>query len=340
MSLVIATPQPASAGVPAVAVAGTSPASTAQISTARISTARISAGPARGMLLAASAISLFAIMNALVKWLAADYSVPQLLFFRSLFAFVPIGIFLWRSGGVSRLKTRHPGLHLLRGTIGIAATCGFFYAFAKLPLAEATSIGFAIPLFVTALSVPMLGEHVGWRRTIAVLVGLVGVLVVLRPGAVAFEPAAAIALAAAFGAAATMLMSRRLSRTDHSAAIAFHYSLFAVLASGLMLPFAWVTPSLVDLALFACVGLVGGGGLILITEAYARAPAAVIAPFEYVHILWATGLGLFVWGTIPGWNVALGAAIVIASGLYILHRETRLGVARGAAAKAQAHPSR
>ena len=318
MSLVAASPGPASATARIVPAAAAATATTNR---------------AHGIVFAALAISLFAIMNALVKWLAADYPVPQLLFFRSLFAFVPITIFLARAGGPRLLRTSHPGLHVLRGVIGVGATLAFFHAFAVLPLAEATSIGFAIPLFVTMLSVPMLGEQVGWRRTIAVLVGLVGVLVVLRPGAAAFEPAAAIALAGAFGAAATMLLSRRMSRTDHSAGIAFHFSLITVVASGLMLPFFWVTPSLVDLALFVCVGLIGGAALILITEAYARTPAAVVAPFEYGHILWATGLGLFVWGTIPGWNVALGAAIVIASGLYILHRETTLGVAKGAPAK-------
>jgi drug/metabolite transporter (DMT)-like permease len=281
----------------------------------------------------AASISLFSILNAAIKSLSAEYSLFELVFFRQFFALPVVLALLWRSGGASLLRTYMLKTHILRGVLGTLGTVGFFYGLARLPLADAIAIGFATPVLITALSMPILGEQVGWRRWSAVAAGFAGVMVIVRPGAGVVDVTALVIIVACTAVAVHMLLSRRLSRTEHSATIALYFTLASTAAAALLLPFGWVTPSLGDLALFAVLGLASGVALLLATHAYRLAAAAVVAPFEYIHILWATALGFLFWGDVPGWNVAMGAAIVIASGLYILHREVRLGRAAATAAK-------
>lgn len=291
---------------------------------------------ASGIIFMALAISLFALQNALVKWLAADYGTIQIIFFRHAFGLIPIAIFLWRSGGLPLLATSRRRDHIVRSLLGLVATAAIFYAFGQMPLANATAIAFTVPIFITALSVPMLGEQVGWRRWSAVFVGFAGVLVVLKPGADMLDPASLILIGGCFVVAYTMIMSRKMSRTEHTATIAVYVTVISIAVTAILLPFTWVTPVGTDWLLFAGVGLLGGMGFMLVTHAYRVSQAAVVAPFEYIHILWAITLGYLVWNEIPGTNVAVGALIVIASGLYIVHRETARG--RPPLARRKLHP--
>ena len=278
-----------------------------------------------GIGLGALAFGLFSLMDALVKWLSATYPVPQILVCNALFALAPVGAMVMRRGGLPQLRTRRLGLHLLRGLLGTTGGFLAFYAFSRLPLADAYAIIFATPLLITALSVPILGEAVGWRRWSAVLVGFLGVLVMLRPGVAPIGPGSLAALGAACASACAILLVRKLSVTETTTSIAFYSNVTAVVLIGTAFSPTFVVPSLLDLALMAASGLIGGTALLVLIAAYRRSAAALVAPFQYSQMLWAILLGALVWGDLPEPAMLLGASIVAGSGLFILYRETALG---------------
>lgn len=274
------------------------------------------------------AVSLFGVMDALVKWLAASYPTVQIMFFRSLFALPPILLMVWRGAGgrahnaLVLLRTRQPAGHALRSVFGCGAMLLFFYSYKFLPLAEVTAIAFAAPIFIACLSVWLLQERVGLHRWSAIVVGFIGMLVIVRPGAGLLESATLIVVGATLLYALAIIQIRRLSRSEPSATIAFWFTAFCTAMTGLALPFFWQTPDGIDLLLLIAVGLIGGAAQLCMTQAYGLAPAAVVAPFDYVHLLWAVVIGWYVWGDFPDLVTWIGSAIVIASGLYILWRET------------------
>jgi drug/metabolite transporter (DMT)-like permease len=198
-----------------------------------------------------------------------------------------------------------------------------FAAYHLMPLADAVAISFMAPLVLTALSVPILGERVGIHRWSAVIVGFGGVLVIVNPGAGMLSLGVAVAIGAAVAQALSMVTIRQLNRTDRPLAIVFYYMLFSTLFTALPLPLLWQAPSGTDWALAVLMGGTGCLGQYLMTRAFSLAPAAVVSPFNYVGLLWATVLGWIFWGDVLTLHVVIGAAIVIASGLYILYRETR-----------------
>jgi drug/metabolite transporter (DMT)-like permease len=278
-----------------------------------------------GLGLGALAFGLFSLMDALVKWLSADYPVPQILLCNALFALVPVGAMVARGGGLPQLRTRRLGLHLVRGVLGTTGGFLAFYAFSRLPLADAYAIIFATPLLITALSVPILGEAVGWRRWSAVLIGFVGVLVMLRPGVAPLGAGSLAALGAACASACAILLVRKLSITETTPSIAFYSNVTAVVLVAIVFGRAFVLPSPIDLALMATSGLLGGTALLVLIAAYRRSPAALVAPFQYSQMLWALLLGALLWSDFPEPAMLLGASIVAGSGLFILYRETTLG---------------
>ena len=280
---------------------------------------------ASGIGLGALAFGLFSIMDALIKWLSATYPVPQLVVFNALFALIPVALMTMSRGGLPQLRTRRLGLHLLRGTLGTLGGLLAFYAFSRLPLADAYAIIFATPLLITALSVPILGEAVGWRRWCAVLVGFAGVLVMLRPGIAPVGPGSLAALGAACASACAILLVRKLSVTETTASIAFYSNLTAATLIAATFSPTFTLPSFHDLMLMAVSGLLGGSALLILIAAYRRTPAALVAPFQYTQMLWAIVLGALFWGDLPETAMLLGASIVAASGLFILYRETALG---------------
>lgn len=267
------------------------------------------------------AVALFAVMDAIVKWLSVYYPVSQLVFFRSLLAFVPLSVMIARDGGWRGLRTSRPGGHVLRSLIGMTSMVLFFWAFAVLPLAEAVAISFSGPLFLTLLSIPLLGERVGPRRWLAVLAGFVGVLLIVRPGSGLFGLTALIPVGAALGFALAMICVRRLSITESNTAIVFYFTLTCTAVSALALPFEWVTPALEHWLPLIAIGLIGGTAQLFMTQAFRLAPASTVAPFEYTAIVFALSFGVLIWNEIPDAWMLVGTAIVIGSGLYILHRE-------------------
>ena len=297
---------------------------------------------ARAIGLYSVAILLLSVMDVLIKWLSAEYSTVQIVFFRALFGMVPMMLLIPRSGGLAALKTRRWPLHALRGLIGLATALCFFFAFGLMPLADAYAIAFAAPLVMTALSVPILGESVGIRRWLAVLAGFVGVIVMLRPGTAGLSELLGIGTIAAIAGtiffALVVLLTRKLSRTEGNAAIIFHGGMIAVGGSLLLLPFHFTMPDPAGFALLATVGLLGGTGVIFFIEALRQAPVAILAPFDYTAMIWAVIFGYAIWADLPdAWTIA-GSAVVIASGLYVLHRETRRGKVGEAVPRAMPKP--
>ncbi|MBM3546465.1 MAG: DMT family transporter [Alphaproteobacteria bacterium] len=278
--------------------------------------------PLRGIAFMVLSVAIFCLMDVLVKLLAQTYHPFQVAFFRSLFALVPIGVMVAASGGMSVLKTRRFIGHAARSVVGIAALLMFFYSFAHMKLADVVAIGFAGPLFITALSVPLLGEQVGWRRWSAVVVGFLGVMLVVNPGSGVFDPVAFIALGAALFYSFAVIVIRKLSVTESNSAIVFYFSIAATTVCGAMMPFLWITPTFEHLALLVLTGLLGGSAQYIMVEAFRWAQVSVLAPFEYTAIFFSLGFGYFLFGESASATMLAGVAIIAASGLYILHRET------------------
>jgi drug/metabolite transporter (DMT)-like permease len=267
-------------------------------------------------------------MDALIKWLSAGYPVIQIAFFRVAFALIPVALLIiGTGGGLTGLRTRRPLAHVARGTIGFGAGISFFTAFAHMPLADAYAIAFAAPLLITALSVPILGELVGWRRWIAIVVGFIGVIVILRPAGATETMlgfGAVMALTGTVLYSIAIVLSRQMITTETNAAIVTYQTLTAMTLSGLALPWYFVMPTASDLLLLAGVGTLGGSATVAMTQSFRMASISILAPFEYTAMVWGVFFGVTLWGDLPDTGVWVGTAIVIASGLYILHRETKL----------------
>lgn len=276
------------------------------------------------MMMAATA--LWAAHDAAGKWLTEEYSIFQILFMRSLFSFVPILLLARRDGGMACLRTRRLAAVLGRGCLGVTAFSLFLAALPLMPLADAYAIAMSAPLFITALSVPLLGERVGPRRWGAVLIGFAAVIFMLQPGGgpeSGIVPlAAAILLASNLFYALGMMATRALGRTESAVCMTFYGGLLFLAIGAVTAPFVWVTPSPGDFALLAAVGILAGLAQYCMTQAFRIAPPATVAPFEYSAVVWAVILGFVIWGDLPGWTVSLGAAVIVLSGLYILHRES------------------
>ncbi len=278
-----------------------------------------------GIALKLGAVIAMGLMSALVK-LAAERGAHtlEIVFFRNLFAFIPLLAYILATRGWMVLRTSRPLGHLTRSAIGVSGMVCGFAAVGMMPLSDYTAITFAAPLFITALSQPVLGEKVGPHRWVAVVVGFVGVMVMVRPDPVnLIGLGALLALGQAFGTAGAMLAIRQLGTTEPGPTIVFYFTLAATLVGAAGLPFVWTRPSPELLLILVACGLMGGVGQILMTQAFRLAPAAIVAPFEYAALLWAGLLGFSLWGETPAATTLVGGTIVIASGLYILWRETR-----------------
>jgi drug/metabolite transporter (DMT)-like permease len=299
---------------------------------ARVETPAFAPQPIRGIALALLAFALFTVMDTAVKLLGGRYHVLQVMWFNSAFGWLVIALITAARGGWGRLRTRRPGLHVARWAISFAGATIVFYAYARLPLADVYAILFTAPLLITALSVPLLGERVGWRRWSAIGVGFTGVLVMLRPGSGAVEPLAALALLGAVGHALNMIIVRRLGREEAPETFGFYGNILSVLAISPALPWLWRTPDLPDLALAAVMGSIAGGGFWLLALAMRHAPASIVGSFQYSQMPYAILVGWLLFGTVPDAWTMLGAAVVIASGLYVFQREAALARASAAGA--------
>jgi drug/metabolite transporter (DMT)-like permease len=284
--------------------------------------------PLRGVLLMVATVAAFSAQDASLKWLTAGFPFWQIMFFGRILA-VPLALGLaLRSGGLGQIKSRRPWGHGLRAVLMIATMLCFVYALKHLPIADTIAIGFAAPLFMTALSVPFLGEKVGPRRWAAVLIGFGGVMVILQPSGAGFGLAALAALSSAATYALLFIVSRKLTATESGPCLIFWNSFTMLVCAGIALPWEFRMPEGIDIVVFAGTAIFGALGQLLMTEAFRYGEVSLLAPIEYSALIWATLFGWLLWNDLPSLTVIAGAAIIIASSAYILHRETR--VARAA----------
>jgi drug/metabolite transporter (DMT)-like permease len=274
-----------------------------------------------GILYMVASVFLFSIQNAIGKWLAQSYPIPMLVFFRSAVALIPSFLLVFRAGGLGVMRTNRLGAQFGRAAIWGASNVASFFAYHLLPLADAVALTFAAPIFLTALSWPILKERVGKERWIAVGAGFAGVLVMAHPSGAGSTLGMANAILCALCNAVGTLTVRGLTRTDHSASIVTWTAIFMTAGALPVLPFFWVTPAPVDFLLFCSIGLIGGVSQYWTTLALYHAPAAAVSPFNYTALIWASVIGFAVWGELPTVPMIVGAAIVTLTGLYLLRHE-------------------
>jgi len=277
----------------------------------------------RAALLGLLGFSVYAAHDVIVKFLGATYSPFQMLFFSVIFAFPLVSFMLVRDASVANLRPRHPWWTMLRVLTILISASSFFYAFSVLPLAQTYSILFSVPLMVTALAIPVLGEKVGLHRGAAILVGLIGVLIVVRPGTASLSLGHIAALTGSFCTALTSVIVRRIGRDERDVVLLLFPMLGMFVVMGSLMPFHYKPMPLVDLGAMALLSVLGFIAFNSLIAAYKSGEAVVVAPTQYSQIIWATVFGVLIFGEDPDTQTLLGAAVVIASGLYIVARESR-----------------
>jgi len=287
---------------------------------------------------------LFAVMQALIRYLGARYPLGEVVFYRSAFAIVPVvAVYAWRGELVAAVRTERPLGQAGRGALSIVGMFCNFGALARLPLIEANAISFTSPLISVALAAVVLKERVRIYRWSAVTIGFLGVLVVLAPHfsgdelTIAMASATSLAgvtyaIAGSFTNAGTMIQTRHLTKSETTSSIVFYFSLICALAGLVTWPFGWIKPTGGELLALVTIGFLGGTGHILLTESYRYASASVVAPFDYTSMIWALVLGYLMFGETPTVMIVLGSAIIAAAGLFVIWREHRLAVERKLAA--------
>lgn len=298
-----------------------------------------------GILCALGATVAFTTQDMAIKWLSGDYPLHQIVLIRAVVGLsLTLALFVPLEGGYANLKTRRLPMHLVRGLTVVFANMAFFTGLASMPLGEATAIFFVAPLFITALSVLLLREQVGARRWLAVLVGLCGVVVMVRPGSDTFQWAAMFPLVAAFFYANLQILTRKLGISEKASTMAVYIQLTFIVVSGSIgliagdgrfagsgqpaiefLLRAWIWPSQDDIWIMAGIGLLSGIGGYLISQAYRIAEAALVAPFEYVALPLAVFWSVLIWNQWPDTVSWLGIALIGGAGLYVFYRETVRG---------------
>jgi drug/metabolite transporter (DMT)-like permease len=272
-------------------------------------------------------IFMFAVNDALGKWLMATFAVGQLLLIRSLAAMAVLAPFVWRDRAAFREAPRW-GLQGLRALFATVEVACFYWAVAYLPLADVMAYYLAGPIYVTAIAGTLLREPVGWRRWTAVLVGFVGVIVCLRPGTASLGWPALIALVGSFTFSLSMICTRHLRGTADTVLVTTQ-TMMALVFGLVLAPFAWVPPTASDVALLSLLGITGMAAHVCINRSLKLAPASTVVPFQYTTIVWAILLGYWFFDDVPDAAMLAGAGIIIAAGLFIFVREQRLARRRG-----------
>lgn len=267
-------------------------------------------------------IFLFSFGDALGKFIVGTYSVGQLLLFRSMGSLILMSPVIWRHRA-QFTTLRRPGLQVLRVILSTAEVAAFFAAAIYLPLADIITYYLAAPIFVTAGAAFFLGEHVGWRRWIAIAVGFCGVLVALQPSAQTISWPALIALGGSTSFAALMLVTRFLRDTPDMVLVSSQF-VGTLVFGGLIAPLGWVTPSFPHLGLFLLASCFSVGAGLCLNRSLILAPASVVVPYQYSMIIWAVIFGYVAFGDVPAPHTLAGAAIIIGAGLYIFFRERSL----------------
>jgi drug/metabolite transporter (DMT)-like permease len=278
-------------------------------------------GASRGILMICAGVAFLVLNDAVAKMLTERYDPMQIIFLRNLIAVPMIASTVLVLRGPQALRTRYLRLHALRGLLMLSGAYLYFTSLMFLPLAEATALVFAAPIFITALSVPLLGEVVGWRRWSAVILGFIGVLIVVQPGGPAFQPASLLPVGVAFLYALFMLSARWIGKSESIWTMMLFVVLFPMIYAAPLAVWLWTPVQADDLWFFLTIAICGSLGITLIGQAFRLAPAAVVAPFDYTSLVWATALGWLIWGDVPTLWTIIGALVIVASGIIIVLRE-------------------
>ncbi len=276
--------------------------------------------PLRGIALHSGATVLFAIADTTSKYLSASLPVVEIQWIRYVL-FFGLALLLARRMSWGALRPNNPKLQLLRGLLVTGSSVLFVFGVRQMSMAEATTISFLSPLLITILSIPLLGEVVGIRRWGAVLVGMAGVLIVVRPGTNGFQPAAFWGMASSLCWASALIITRKISTSDQATTTLLCSSAIGAIALTFLAPIGWVWPSPTQWALLLMLGVLSSFGQWMVIVAHRQAAASLLAPFSYSQLLWAIAAGFLVFGALPDRWTLVGAAIIVASGLYTAHRE-------------------
>lgn len=287
----------------------------------------------RGILLMLLAIMLFTAMDASAKGLLQRYPVPQVVWARFTGQMLIVALIL-RTEVLTALRSRYPVQHMIRSACQLGATGCFFLSLPHIGLAEATALTDLNPIFITLGAAIFLGESLGPRRIAGVIVAMIGALIVIRPGASVFTPAAFLPLCAALFYTANALYTRHLGPRESHWTPLLHAALFGSVVTSFAQPFVWTPVSASDLPLFVLIGCLGTGAQLCLIRAFTLAEAGAVAPFAYVGILFATGWGIVLYDEWPDALTVVGALVIVAAGVYVWHRETR------AKSEGTAEPSR
>jgi drug/metabolite transporter (DMT)-like permease len=276
----------------------------------------------KGILFALLAFAIFATHDVIIKTLGSSYSPFQLIFFSVLLSFPLVTLLLMRDATPGHLRPVHPWWIALRTGAGVVTGVSAFYAFSVLPLAQTYTILFASPLIITLLAIPILGEKVRLRRWIAVIVGLIGVMVVLRPGNTDFGLGHLGAMIAATGSALASIIIRKVGRDERSVVLLLYPMAANFVVMACIMPFYYVPMPISDLGLVGVISILGFVAGLTLIAAYKNGEAAIVAPMQYSQIIWASIFGYLIFGETLGRDTLIGASIIIASGLYIVFRES------------------
>jgi drug/metabolite transporter (DMT)-like permease len=276
--------------------------------------------PLRAIALAVSATVLFGSSDTISKYLSGGLPIVEFIWIRYVLFLIMALFLVGRLPGRS-VQARNPGLQVVRGLCVVGSSILFVYGVRQMTMAQATTISFLSPMLITILSIPLLGETVGIRRWAAVGAGMLGMLVVVRPGMGGFQPAALFGVASSFCWALALIITRKIAMSDAPQTTVLWSAAIGTAVLTALLPFEVVWPTMKQLGLSLLLGVLASGGQWMVILAHRIAPASLLAPFFYGQLLWVTVLGFLVFGNLPDtWTVA-GAGIIIASGLYTAHRE-------------------
>lgn len=274
-----------------------------------------------GIILVLIASVIFAVSDATGKLMVATLPPLEASWIRSVVVvLITVPVVLWRRG-VAALRTSHPFIQIGRAMSVWISSLLFLTGLSYLPLAETSAINFIWPLLITVFSVLLLGEKVGIRRAMATLVGFIGMLIIVRPGSSAFQAAALLPVSAAILWAFASVLTRFMTSTESADTTIAWSAIVMAIASTLAVPFVWVTPSWYEIGLGVIVGLGSASGHAMVIVAFSRTSASALAPYAYLQLVWATICGYVLFGSIPDRWIIFGACIIVASGLYTIHRE-------------------
>jgi drug/metabolite transporter (DMT)-like permease len=277
--------------------------------------------PFKGIALILASTVFLGTSDVTAKYLSATLPSIEIAWIRFLTFALIMSPAMLPGSPLYALRTARPGLQVMRGIALLGSSLFFISGLRFLPIAEASATGFVSPLFVTALSIVLLGESVGVRRWLATAIGLIGVLIILRPGTSAFHPAAFFPIISALAWAATLIMTRMMSGREHAITTMTYSSIVGVGILSVLVPFVWVAPSWHDILFGIFIGIASTAGQWIVVLAFRYADASVLAPFSYTQLLWVSILGFLIFGEIPDIWTVIGAAFIVASGLYTAHRE-------------------